>query len=730
MRRHMAILILSCSLGLGRPPQGALAGIDAQALGAPLAGGRTTAGAGVLSSGLESFKADLFMGIASYRIPIRVPPGTAGMQPDLALTYRSGGSDGWVGFGWDLGVPAIRRSTKFGVPRYADDAADPAHDRFVLGDDNLAEFSEIDYATELESYARIRRVNRGTAEEFWEVTRGDGRVLVFGDTAGTRIEKAPGQIFAWLLHTETDVLGNGLTYAYDTTTDPGVAYLSQITYTSHPGEAAMNTRTVSFTLESRPDPFLTCQAGFPQQTNFRLGQITVALGGQLVRRYDLIYATSPSGRSLLEEIRMVGSDGQTAAPAQKFAYQTFETGFRAPSDWLNPSAADDYVALRPATAVGNADYALLDLTGDGLPDRVTRDKQDDLLWKVYPNRGDGQGFQEIPLAWPNPSAGEASQNRTIRSLSGSGDVLAEILDLDGDGRPDRVTKGLGGDKFNLRFFRNTGEAFAPGVDWPDPAGLGKVRKVNTTGSGFAVFADLIDMNGDGLPDRVSKNDGSSWLVYLHTGAGFAEDPILWSVPTDTSGKLVWDDGGTKADVFDINGDGLPDRILATDHNATSWTVHFGTGWGFMAQGYAWPNPSYAITEGDGTKIRDADGSGNLRVTVADMNGDGLVDRVVSDKSAGTFVVWPSSGMGFSPAFWVWGNPSAGDNHPQVIDVENQVTVADLVISTVTSCPIAWPRRAATRPGGPTFRTPRPEEASPWPASLTCSPGSKTEWGGR
>jgi RHS repeat-associated protein len=61
-----------------------------------------------------------------------------------------------------------------------------------------------------------------------------------------------------------------------------------------------------------------------------------------------------------------------------------------------------------------------------------------------------------------------------------------------------------------------------------------------------------------------------------------------------------------------------------------------------------------------------------------MNGDGLVDRVVSDKSTETFIVWPNSGMGFSSAFWVWENPSAEDNHPQVIDVESQVTVADLV----------------------------------------------------
>ncbi|MFQ5494820.1 MAG: toxin TcdB middle/N-terminal domain-containing protein, partial [Phycisphaerae bacterium] len=183
------------------------------------------------------------------------------------------------------------------------------------------------------------------------------------------------------------------------------------------------------------------------------------------------------------------------------------------------------------------------------------------------------------------------------------------------------------------------------------------------------------MNGDGLPDRVEKNDAASWLVYFNTGTGFSPDPVIWPVPAKEAPKIIWNDGGTKADVFDINGDGLPDRILATDHNAITWDVHFGTGAGFTASAYAWPNPSSAITEGDGTKIRDTDASGNLRVAVLDMNGDGLVDRVASSRQNGTFTVWPNTGMAFSPVAWTWSNPSA---HPDFIDVESAVTVADLI----------------------------------------------------
>src|SRR4029077_806295 len=170
-------------------------------------------------------------------------------------------------------------------------------------------------------------------------------------------------------------------------------------------------RAVDFELEGarRPDPIVSYQAGFAQRTTRRLGRIVVTLGGALVRRYDLTYATGASGKSLLQSARMIGRDGQTAAPAQTFGYQDLVPGFDPPVSWANPSAADNYVAIRPARPIGNSEYALFDLTGDGLPDRVTRDKQNDLRWKVYPALG--AGFAAAPILWSNPSGSEVQSNR-------------------------------------------------------------------------------------------------------------------------------------------------------------------------------------------------------------------------------------------------------------------------------------------------------------------------------
>src|SRR5262249_9830591 len=66
----------------------------------------------------------LFTGSFLYNVPIEVPPGIAGMQPELSLQYNSSAQNSWVGVGWDLSLGCIQLSTKNGVPKY-DSKSDP-----------------------------------------------------------------------------------------------------------------------------------------------------------------------------------------------------------------------------------------------------------------------------------------------------------------------------------------------------------------------------------------------------------------------------------------------------------------------------------------------------------------------------------------------------------------------------------------------------------------------------
>lgn len=57
-------------------------------------------------------------GNASLGYGINIPPGRAGMQPQLTISYNSGGGNGWMGLGWNLTLPMISIDTRWGVPRY------------------------------------------------------------------------------------------------------------------------------------------------------------------------------------------------------------------------------------------------------------------------------------------------------------------------------------------------------------------------------------------------------------------------------------------------------------------------------------------------------------------------------------------------------------------------------------------------------------------------------------
>ncbi|NIQ59972.1 MAG: hypothetical protein GWN71_36820, partial [Gammaproteobacteria bacterium] len=79
------------------------------------------------------------MGDARLSYPIEVPPGRAGMQPELAIRYNSAGGNGWLGVGWDLAVPSVSVETRWGVPRYHESRESEA---YLLGGEQLVAVCE------------------------------------------------------------------------------------------------------------------------------------------------------------------------------------------------------------------------------------------------------------------------------------------------------------------------------------------------------------------------------------------------------------------------------------------------------------------------------------------------------------------------------------------------------------------------------------------------------------
>jgi len=84
-------------------------------------------GGGAIKGLGETFSPDLHTGTGNLSVPIAVPAGRAGVQPDLTLAYSTGQGNGAFGLGWMLSVPGVSRDTAKQIPVY-----DDARDIFLL----------------------------------------------------------------------------------------------------------------------------------------------------------------------------------------------------------------------------------------------------------------------------------------------------------------------------------------------------------------------------------------------------------------------------------------------------------------------------------------------------------------------------------------------------------------------------------------------------------------------
>ena len=77
-------------------------------------------GGGALHGIGETFSPDLHTGTGNFTVPIALPPGPNGFQPQLNLVYSTGNGNGPFGLGWGLSIPGVSRKTSRGIPRYTD----------------------------------------------------------------------------------------------------------------------------------------------------------------------------------------------------------------------------------------------------------------------------------------------------------------------------------------------------------------------------------------------------------------------------------------------------------------------------------------------------------------------------------------------------------------------------------------------------------------------------------
>ena len=363
-------------------------------------------GGGALKGIGEKFAPDLHTGTGNFTVPIALPPGRNGFQPQLNLVYSTGNGNGLFGLGWSLSIPGVSRKTSDGIPCYND-----SQDTFVLsGAEDLVPITTpplnvTRYRPRTEGlFARIDHHHDAT-NDYWEVRSKDGLVSTYGtpgragnDLATIANPADRSKIFAWKLTETRDPFGNRIVYEYERDTGQtgthhwDQLYLRRIQYVDYttPGHQEQFLVSVTFDYDTLPDrydanvpdsrrlyPFSEYRAGFEIRTRKRCRRITIAThAGQdhIVRTYDLVYLDQRAdladlatrlprnGISLLCQVKVTGHEGaQTEQlPPLEFAYTRFEP---VGCDYLPLSGADF-----PPGSLAQPDYELVDLFGNGLPD--------------------------------------------------------------------------------------------------------------------------------------------------------------------------------------------------------------------------------------------------------------------------------------------------------------------------------------------------------------------------
>lgn len=560
-------------------------------------------------------------GAAIYSIPLWVSPGTAGMQPQLALNYSSQAGPGIAGYGWSLsGVSVITRGPK---TRAFDEAIRPvdfgSNDRFYLDGQRLVAVTGIDgadgteYRTELESFSRI--VSYGSFRNgpaYFKVWTKAGLLIEFGRAAGSRVDgeprhnsggQSPGAL-SWAVSKITDTAGNYLSFVYDWDDSAREQTLARIDYTGNESSSPVLTpyASVVFGYESRPegsDVRRLFSLGSRSETARRLKTVTSRGPAGIAKTYTLNYTQQPIvGWSLLESITEADSAGRAYEPLSFTYTRQDETD----TGWEELDAA--FRPKLPLTNAGSPGTGYVDVNSDGRPDLVGHRQ----------NSGGGVVYSEV---WINEPGGYvlAPQWNLPSPISKDleGDQGSRFVDLNGDGRIDYVK----GHENNTNVYLNNGNGWthAPAYTFP-------VFFVFDNGNPAGGM--LLDVNADGLPDLVlSRANASQKGAYLNTGSGWSAFNTDWAlnISDDSSLSTFFQDGGQDNGIrfVELNGDGLPDVLQhrANVHGVAlanrAW-LNTGTGWT--------PAPHFRSPNG---KYLTRDDYPVWGVELIDINGDGLTD---------------------------------------------------------------------------------------------------------
>ena len=553
-------------------------------------------------------------GMATYSIPVVVPPGVSGVQPSLAIAYGSTVDNGLLGVGWSLsGLGVIDRCRKTMAQDNATDGVTLTNaDRFCLNGDKLRLTGGVygkagsTYQTEHEQFARVTAygsVSSGEREApaYFVVETKSGLKYEYGNSIDSRIE---GRLIAtprvWALNRMTDRDGNSMVVTYTEDIENGSFRPNEILYTSNAAAGLSAAFKVVFQWETRPgNEAITEYVAFNliRETR-RLSRIEAqyadpSSGGafRLVRRYQLSYnQTGMSAHSRLGAIQECDRNLSCLAPTM-ISWQDGQVGMGPEFGAVNLGSLAQYALPIDVNADGRADvvfpsgttwwYAIAASTGSFATPQNTGIPHNNRYTIALPIDYNVDGRMDLltPDAINNwqvlislTSGGFGVSSTGIEAAQTPGQTW--VADVQGDGESDLLY--VSGNTLYVRY-NDIGE-FGNAVPVFTPSQQILTQTFQSGTDTFRSAIQFFDANGDGRTDVLvpvlrDNGDGNGAVALwelVSTGLGYDSDVIA------EFNAAVFNSASATLRAMDINGDGLSDLAYRCP-NAQTWCIRFGTG---------------------------------------------------------------------------------------------------------------------------------------------------------
>ncbi|MCB9685981.1 MAG: AHH domain-containing protein [Alphaproteobacteria bacterium] len=635
-------------------------------------------GGGAIGGMGEKLSANPATGTATLALPLPLSPGRGGKAPELTLTYDSGAPNGPFGLGWQLSLPAVRRKTSRGLPRYRDEGPDA--DVFVMSDtEDLVPLLRLDAARQVwervpdrsevldgevwavrryrprteGGFARIERWTRGSdGDVHWRTTSSANVRRIYGRTPSARVADPadPRRVFEWLIEEERTETGEVVAWRYRAEDGAGTegqpweerraaayAHLDRVSWGNtamgcHPdlGEGGEWLFHLVFdygahdeedpgldgsgTWSLREDPFSSFRAGFDIRCR-RLCRRVLMVHRFAELRDDGAGTAVPVVVRSLELTHHTRPTVTTLAAARTRGWAWTAAGY----EHLDDAALQlSYVEPVIGSAVRFVE-GLEELAGG-------RDLQQ---WRFVDLDGEGVAglLTEQGDTWfykRNEGEGRFAPARALGrrpdlALAGPG---VQLRDVDGDGRLEAVVlrSGVAGSYARTtdggwEGFRSLRRVPVPGLDDPD--------------------ARLVDLDGDGIADLL-RTEGDRFVWHrCEARDGFGEgERAPMAHAQDDGPRFLFSRDGAEYHLADMVGDGLQDVVRIRDG-----AVHY------------WPNLGYGrfgprVHMAGAPRFDHPDRYDPARLRLADVDGSGPTDLIYLGPD-GVRVWFNQAGNGFS-----------------------------------------------------------------------------------